>query len=170
MNSNMRIVGWRIPDDKGGYDYFFKEPSDFDKAYQKKLYQRDFEPVYVIENLPCYIDRFKNGIKILKVGDVENGITMTQELVDSIIKQVNDKSPLFGEFNPSFSIYINLEKCSHTVLNMYLENDTLCADFKILNTQHGDLLWDYFDKVTPVLRCCGTEPDLKLITVDFEYE
>lgn len=170
MNTNLKIVGWRIPDDKGGFDYFFKEPSDFDKAYQKKLYKRDFEPVYVVENLPCYIDRFVNRVKVLTIGDVIDGMVMTPELVDNIIEQANDRMPLFGETNSNFKPYIDMIKASHSVLSLYVEDGILFADFKILNTPCGDILLENYDKLYPVLRYFGTEKDFKLITLDFKHE
>lgn len=170
MNNNMRIVGWRIPDDKGGYDYFFQEPSDFDKAYQRKLYKRDFEPVYVIEKIPCYIDRFKDGIKLFNVGDVINGITMTQEIVDKIITTVNNNAPLFGELNPPLRHFIEFENTSHVMLSSYQHGDTIYANFKVLNNEKGDDLWNAFNKYVPSFRFFGTVTDFKIITVDFKNE
>ncbi len=105
-----------------------------------------------------------------------NGRIYTREMAQRMCGQF--KEPMVGEIGVPDSSIVSLSKASHRVHRVFIDGDDLWAEYSVLDTPCGRLLYDLFQKVGKeafVLRPSGVgtvrdghfEDDYKLITFNF---
>lgn len=98
----------------------------------------------------------------------------TKNTCQKIIDDFNKQNSVFGEIEPD-NTDISLANVSHLVEKLWIENNILKAEIKILNTPQGKILEQLVDSMCFSSRAFGTiNPDntveiKKFLTIDAIY-
>ena len=96
-------------------------------------------------------------VPVIKIGELNrNHMVYTKEAVDGMIKQfkeqINNGHQMLGELGYPENSNISLDKASHYVSDLYVDENILYADIKILDNSNGRIALKMLEDGDGVLR------------------
>lgn len=112
-------------------------------------------------------------VPVIKIGELNgNHRVYTKEAVDGMIKQFKERikggHQMFGELGYPENSNISLDRASHHVSDLYVEENILYADIKILDNSNGRIALKMLEDGAGVLRprSIGTVNEDRTINID----
>lgn len=112
-------------------------------------------------------------VPVIKIGELNgNHRVYTKEAVDGMIKQfkekVNNGHQMFGELGYPKNTGVSLYQASHHVSDLYVEENVLYADIKIIDNSNGRTALKMLEDGAGVLRprAMGTVNADRTVNID----
>jgi hypothetical protein len=112
-------------------------------------------------------------VPVIKIGELNGNYRVyTKDAVDGIIKQfkehINNGNLMFGELGYPENSNTSLDRASHQVSDLYVDENILYADIKILDNSNGRIALKMLEDGAGVLRprSIGTVNEDRTINID----
>lgn len=112
-------------------------------------------------------------VPVIKIGELNgNHRVYTRDAVDGMIKQfkerINNGHQMFGELGYPETSNISLDRASHQISDLYVEENILYADIKILDNSNGRIALKMLEDGAGVLRprSIGSVNEDRTINID----
>ena len=117
-------------------------------------------------------------VAICDTDKTKSGRIYPLQVMQDMVAEVNRvRMPVLGQFSGSTTSSVDLDKVTHQVSNIRIEDNKVIGDVTLLDTPHGITMQSLYDSDCN-LRCCirgsgyvdagGVVSDFELLAIDIE--